>query len=159
MPYNEAFWEQFAHQGKRVITTQQAMHHEADPYLGYLTLNGRHFYARERSPYKKKLKPQKLKEPMDWVKTAECMGQITAKLHARADADVKVGLLGYHSEDEIDRAIGKDTDAFCDYVANKALSYSHQVREDFQLFTEWSQTWEVKRHRAAARRRRREVTI
>lgn len=155
MPYNDAFWEQFAHQGKRVITTQQAMHHEADPYLGYLTLNGRQFYARERSPYKKKLKPHKLVGLKDWVKTAECMGQITAKLHARADADVDGGLLSYHSEDEIVRAIGKDTNAFCDYVANRALTYSKQVREDYQLFAEWSETWEVRRRRAAARRRSR----
>lgn len=155
MPYNDAFWEQFAHQGKRVITTQQAMHHEADPYLGYLTLNGRQFYARERSPYKKKLKPHKLVGLKDWVKTAECMGQITAKLHARADADVDGGLLSYHSEDEIVRAIGKDTNAFCDYVANRALTYSKQVREDYQLFAEWSETWELRRRRAAARRRSR----
>lgn len=155
MPYNDTFWEQFAHQGKRVITTQQAMHHEADPFLGYLTLNGRHFYARERSPYKKKLKLAKLADTKDWVKTAECMGQITAKMHARADADVDEGILSYHSEDEIVRAIGKDTVAFCDYVTNRALSYSHQVMEDYQLFKEWSESWEVKRHRSAARRRQR----
>lgn len=43
--------------------TQQAMHHEADPFLGYMTMNDRHFYARERSPYKKKLKAEKLLTP------------------------------------------------------------------------------------------------
>lgn len=139
MPYNEAFWEKFAHQGKRVITTQQAMHHEADPFLGYLTMNGRQFYGRERSPYKKKLKPHKLEGAKDWQRTAECMGQITAKLHARADADVEGDMLSYHSEDEIVRAIGKDAEAFCEYVANRALSYAHQVREDFALFKEWSE--------------------
>ncbi|MBB6691112.1 DUF2252 domain-containing protein [Cohnella xylanilytica] len=142
MPYNEAFWEEFAHQGKRVMATQQAMHHEADPFLGYLTLNGRHFYARERSPYKKKLKPHKFAEPKDWLRTAECMGRITAKMHARADADVEEGLLPYHSEDEIARAIGDDADAFRDYLANRALSYAYQVREDYSLFKEWSEAFE-----------------
>lgn len=53
MPYSESFWQAFAHQGKRVTATQQAMHHKADPYLGFLTINGREFYVRERSPYKK----------------------------------------------------------------------------------------------------------
>ncbi|MEK3885657.1 DUF2252 family protein [Paenibacillus sp. PL2-23] len=154
MPFSETFWEQFAHQGKRVITTQQAMHHEADPFLGYMTLGGRHFYTRERSPYKKKLKASKLLEPRDWEKTAQCMGQITAKLHARADADVENGILTYHSEDEIVRAIGKDTDAFCEYVANRALFYSGQVMEDYEIFKEWSAGWEVRRRRAAARKRR-----
>lgn len=155
MPFNETFWEEFAHQGKRVITTQRAMHHEADPYLGYLTLDGRQFYARERSPYKKKLKPLKLTEHKDWLKTAECMGQITAKLHARADADVEGGILSYHSEDEIVRAIGKDTGAFCKYVSERAQSYSRQVQEDYELFKGWSEAWEAGRHRSAARRRRR----
>ncbi|QMV42422.1 DUF2252 domain-containing protein [Cohnella cholangitidis] len=143
MPYNEAFWETFSHQGKRVITTQQAMHHEADPFLGYLTLGGRQFYARERSPYKKKLKPHKLEEPKDWSDAADCMGRITAKMHARADADVEHGILPYHSEEEIVRAIGKDTDAFCDYVSNRALSYAHQVKEDYALFKEWSESLEA----------------
>ncbi len=152
MPFNDEFWEQFAHQGKRVITTQQAMHHEADPFLGYLTMNGRHFYARERSPYKKKLKLLKLKESKDWLKTAECMGRITAKLHARADADVENGILSYHGEDEIVRAIGKDTEAFCNYVTNRALSYSHQVREDYSLFAEWSEAWDAKTARASRRK-------
>ncbi|MUT64674.1 DUF2252 domain-containing protein [Paenibacillus sp. NEAU-GSW1] len=142
MPYNEAFWDSFAHQGKRAITTQQAMHHEADPFLGYMTLNGRHFYARERSPYKKKLKTRKFEQLKDWIKTVECMGQITAKMHARADADVQGGLLPYHSEDEIVRAIGKDADAFCDYLTNRAFSYAKQVVEDHLLFKEWSEALE-----------------
>ncbi|RED51948.1 DUF2252 domain-containing protein [Cohnella lupini] len=138
MPYNEEFWEKFAHQGKRVIMTQQAMHHEADPFLGYLTLNGRQFYARERSPYKKKLKAHKIAEPSEWLATAESMGLITAKLHARADADVELGILSYHSEHEINTAIGKDSNAFCDYVTNRAFSYALQVKEDFGLFKEWN---------------------
>ncbi len=137
MPYNETFWEKFTHQGKRVIMTQQAMHHEADPFLGYLTLNGRQFYARERSPYKKKLKPHKIAEPNEWTTTVECMGLITAKLHARADADVEQGILPYHSEHEIVSAIGKDAKAFCDYVTNRAFSYANQVKEDYALFKEW----------------------
>jgi len=154
MPYNESFWETFAHQGKRVITTQQAMHHEADPFLGCLTLGGRHFYARERSPYKKKLKASKLAEPKDWQKSAECMGRITAKMHARADADVEDGILSYHSEDEIARAIGKDTAAFCDYVAHRALSYAYQVREDYALFAEWSESLEQRGQVKAEKPRR-----
>jgi len=144
MPYNERFWEIFAHQGKRVITTQRAMHHEADPFLGYATMLGRDFYVRERSPYKKKLKAHKLEDAKDWRKTAEVMGRITAKLHARADADMDVegNPMDYHSEDEIARAIGDDRGAFCSYVANRAFSYACQVAEDFALFKEWSESLE-----------------
>lgn len=137
MPYNESFWTYFGHQGKRVIITQQAMHHEADPYLGYLTIDDRDFYVRERSPYKKRLKVDKLTGTEDLMPVLDCMGRITAKLHARADADMEHGLMSYHSEDEINLAIGPDTDAFCDYIANWAISYAHQVEEDYALFTEW----------------------
>ncbi|MFB0842881.1 DUF2252 domain-containing protein [Paenibacillus oleatilyticus] len=137
MPYNEAFWTYFGHQGKRVIVTQQAMHHEADPYLGFLTMDGRHFYVRERSPYKKRLKADKLTEREDLLSVLDCMGRITAKLHARADADMEHGLMAYHSEEEIQRAIGPDTDAFCDYIAHWAIAYAHQVEEDYALFVEW----------------------
>jgi uncharacterized protein (DUF2252 family) len=137
MPYNERFWQQCAHQGLRVIMTQKAMHHEADPLLGYLTLGGRHFYARERSPFKKKLKLDNIDDRGDWLNVLECMGQITAKIHARADADTAHGILAHHSEDEIRLAMGEDTDSFCEYVANWALSYINQVEEDYELFPEW----------------------
>jgi len=149
MPYNEAFWDSYAHQGKRVIVTQQAMHHEADPFLGYLTMDGRHFYARERSPYKKKLKARKLEDEKDWRKTADCMGRVTAKLHARADADSDLdGVPAYHSEDEIVRAIGDDKEAFRDYVTNRARAYANQVEEDFELFKIWSEALERGKRRA-----------
>lgn len=144
MPYNESFWDMYSHQGKRVIMTQRAMHHEADPYLGYLTMEGRAFYARERSPFNKKLKADKIADMEEWLSVLQCMGRITAKLHARADADVDQGLLSHHSEDEIAGAIGDDIEGFCDYVANWALSYAHQVEEDYTLFCEWSAAFPTK---------------
>ncbi|MCZ8522161.1 MULTISPECIES: DUF2252 domain-containing protein [Paenibacillus] len=137
--HNEAFWKNMGHQGKRVILTQQAMHHEADPYLGYLTLDGRDFYVRERSPYKKRLKTDRLEGADELHEVLQTMGRITAKLHARADADMDHGLMGYHSEDEIDRAIGGDKAAFCDYIAQWAIAYAYQVEEDYVLFLEWLQ--------------------
>lgn len=139
LPYHEAFWAYFGHQGKRVTMTQQAMHHEADPFLGYMTMNDRHFYARERSPYKKKLKAEKLANADELFDVLDCMGRITAKLHARADADVDHGLMRYHSEDEIAAAIGNDVEAFCDYAADWSRAYAHQVEADYRLFAEWAQ--------------------
>lgn len=59
------------------------------------------------------------------------MGRITAKLHARADADVDHGLMRYHSEDEIAAAIGNDVEAFCDYAADWSMAYAHQVEADY----------------------------
>jgi uncharacterized protein (DUF2252 family) len=138
MPYDETFWEAFGHQGKRVVMTQKAMHHEADNYLGYLTVDGRDFYVRERSPYKKRLKLESLETAEELEETVDCMGRITAKMHARADADVRSGVLAYHSEEEIERAMGDDEDAFCATIAHWAISYADQVEHDYRLFVEWT---------------------
>ncbi|OZI11424.1 hypothetical protein CEW92_11735 [Bacillaceae bacterium SAS-127] len=136
MPYNEAFWEAFPHQGKRVIMTQRAMHHQVDPHLGYATIDGRDFYVRERSPYKKKLKLEAIKSLEDMMETVEQMGAITAKVHARADADINEGILSYHSEEEILTAIGEDVDGFVHYISHWAFSYANQVERDYAYFME-----------------------
>lgn len=137
LPYSESFWAHFGHQGKRVVTTQQAMHHQADAYLGYLTVEGRDFYVRERSPYKKRLKPQNIQSIQDMRQVLRAMGKLTAKMHARADIDVASGILSYHSEQEIAHAIGSDTDGFARHIADWSYLYANQVERDYALFTEW----------------------
>ncbi|GGF92741.1 hypothetical protein GCM10010912_42210 [Paenibacillus albidus] len=139
MPYSESFWDYFGHQGKRVTATQQAMHHKADPYLGFLTMEGRHFYVRERSPYKKRLKPKDIATAEDMLRVLEVMGSLTAKMHARADADVDNGLLPYHSEKEIAKAMGPDPDAFARHLSHWAYAYAGQVEKDYSMFCEWVQ--------------------
>ncbi|RCW44931.1 DUF2252 domain-containing protein [Paenibacillus prosopidis] len=137
MPYDETFWSMFGHQGQRVTMTQKAMHHEADPYLGWLSIGERHFYVRERSPYKKRLKLESLETMGDLLSVTECMGHLTAKMHARADADVEQGILSYHSEKEIVKAMGSDEDGFCLSIGQWAISYADQVEHDYSLFTDW----------------------
>lgn len=139
LPYSESFWNHFGHQGKRVVTTQQAMHHQADAYLGYITIEDRDFYVRERSPYKKRLKPQNIQSMDDMRQVLQAMGKLTAKMHARADIDVANGILSYHSEQEIARAIGYDVHSFARYVADWSYLYSDQVERDYALFTDWYQ--------------------
>ncbi|WP_172255180.1 DUF2252 domain-containing protein [Saccharibacillus deserti] len=138
MPYSESFWETFVHQGKRVTATQQAMHHEADPYLGFMTIDGRHFYVRERSPYKKRLKLEDLKTTEDMDRVLTLMGRLTAKMHARADLDVSLGILPYHSEKEIAQAMGDDPESFAKHISQFAYAYADVVERDYALFTEWT---------------------
>ncbi len=139
LPYREEFWREFGHQGRRVAATQQAMHHEADPFLGYLTFGGKQYYIRERSPYKKKLKLSDLEGKKDFLEALEIMGRITAKAHARADADVENGVLAYHSEDEIAEAMGEKSGVFARDLAMWAVSYARQTEADYQLFLDWVQ--------------------
>ncbi|BAU26318.1 uncharacterized protein (DUF2252 family) [Aneurinibacillus soli] len=137
LPYNEGFWQRHSHQGERVITTQKAMHHHEDPYLGFITIGDRHFYVRERSPFKKRVKAKHLTDVKEINSTVEIMGRITAKIHARADTDVQRDLLSYHSEEEILRAIGGDFEAFCAQIIFWSMMYKQQVKEDYVLFCDW----------------------
>ncbi|KAA9000375.1 DUF2252 domain-containing protein [Paenibacillus spiritus] len=137
LPYSESFWLRFSHQGERVTATQRAMHHRADPYLGYFSLDGRDFYVRERSAYKKRLKLEDIESFEDMEKTVVHMGRLTAKLHARADSDIAEGLLPYHSEEEIAGAMGPDGKAMARYLSRWASLYADQVETDYTLFQQW----------------------
>jgi uncharacterized protein (DUF2252 family) len=134
LPHNDAFWQRFPHQGECVIMTQRAMHHKADPYLGYFTMDGDHYYVRERSPYKKRIKADQIETLDDFINTVETMGKITAKLHARADQDVEKNLISYHSEEEILKAIGDDEDIFLHQLSFYAMAYAKQVHSDYEIF-------------------------
>jgi len=137
LPYRAQFWEKYEHQGERVITTQKAMHHLEDPYLGYLTMDDRHFYVRERSPYKKKVKANLLQTVEDIDSTVEIMGRITAKIHARADVDFQADLFSHESEKEILKAIGNEFDTFCSQIVFTSMVYKEQVKSDYELFCQW----------------------
>ncbi|TSI10667.1 DUF2252 domain-containing protein [Lysinibacillus sp. BW-2-10] len=137
LPYRDEFWAKYEHQGMRVVATQKAMHHLEDPYLGYLTIDGREFYVRERSPYKKKVKATQILTPEDFDATVEIMGKVTAKIHSRADVDTEHELFEHESEEEILLAIGNDFDAFKEQLTFAAMTYKEQVNHDFDLFCEW----------------------
>jgi hypothetical protein len=58
-------------------------------------------------------------------------------MHARADADVDKGILDYHSEQEIAKAMGADPKAFARYIAEWAYGYAGQVEKDYDMFADW----------------------
>lgn len=131
LPYNEPFWELYAHQGQRVVATQKAMHHLEDPYLGYTTIGTKEYYIRERSPFKKKVKPKQLKTVKDYEKTLEVMAKVAAKIHARAE--VLTTTTYTHSEQEIMKAM-KNAERFTRTISRIAFLYKQQVKVDFEIF-------------------------
>lgn len=137
LPYRQLFWDKYGHQGERVVETQKAMQHLEDPHLGFVTMDDRHFYVRERSPYKKKVKADKLLTAEDFDLTLETMGKVTAKIHARADVDSEEELFSHHSEEEILRAIGDRFDIFCVQIVFAAITYKEQVKADYEIFCQW----------------------
>lgn len=136
LPFSETFWAHYEHQGARVVGTQKAMHHLEDPHLAYVTMDGQEYYIRERSPYKKKVKPKNYSDLGDYFVTTSIMGQIAAKIHARADIDYS-DVFTYHSEVEILNAIGKHLDLFIESTTLQAMHYKELVYSDYELFKEW----------------------
>lgn len=139
LPYQDLFWAHYEHQGARVVGTQKAMHHLEDPHLAFITMNGQEFYIRERSPYKKKIKPKNYKDVEDYFTTTSLMGKIAAKIHARADIDYS-HVFTYHSEEEILKAIGKERNVFIEHTILQAMSYKETVYTDYALFKNWVET-------------------
>ncbi|MBQ0140324.1 MAG: DUF2252 family protein [Kurthia sp.] len=134
--YNERFWKHYAHQGARVVGTQKAMHHLEDPYLAYVTMNDTEYYIRERSPFKKKVKPKNYKAIEDYYETTEIMGKVAAKIHARADNDYSE-LIEHQSEKEILSTIGDYQAVFIDFLIHNAMAYKDIVNQDYQVFKQW----------------------
>ena len=135
-PYNEEFWKKYEHQGARVIETQKAMHHLQDPHLTFVTLDDVQYYIRERSPFKKKVKPKHYRSEEEFSVTTEIMGKIAAKIHARADSDTS-DLFDYQSEEVILKEIGKNVDIFIYKTTLQALHYLDIVKKDYELFKEY----------------------
>lgn len=136
--YSEKFWSAFEHQGARVVGTQKAMHHLEDPHLTYVTMNGQDYYVRERSPYKKKVKPKHYQSLEDYIVTAEIMGKIAAKIHSRADIDYS-DVFTYQSENEILERIGQHRKLFVESTVLQAMHYKQLVYSDYELFKGWTQ--------------------
>ncbi|TGB04610.1 DUF2252 domain-containing protein [Halobacillus salinus] len=136
-PYDEQFWQDNKHQGKRVIHTQKAMHHKEDPYLGYFSFHGKDFYVRERSPFSKELKDKHWQDHKDVKRTMKTMAAISAKAHARADVDIDEGVMDYHSEEAILEAIGSSKKLFRHQLSVWSKYYQTVVEQDFELFKEW----------------------
>lgn len=135
LPTHPLFQNELVHDGARVIATQRAMVHSEDPYLGYLTIDHKEYYVRERSPYKKRLKVKNIKDEQSLIDTLIIQAQITAKIHARADDDA--GLLPYESSQKINEAIGEAEELFVRQIVRWAHMYSEQVQFDYVAFKEW----------------------
>ncbi len=124
------------HHGRRVVMTQKAMHHKEDPYLGWMTIQGREFYLREHSSFSEELAPEALKTFNNMKQTVEIMAQITAKTHARADEDIH-HLFNHQNEVMILDAIGDDAERFAVDMTRWAVHYKRQVEFDYEIFKEW----------------------
>ncbi|MCC5891658.1 DUF2252 family protein [Exiguobacterium sp.] len=135
LPTHPLFEDGLSHQGARVTAAQRAMVHSHDPYLGYLTIDGNEYYVRQRSPYKRKVKAKHIKNEGALIATLKVQAEITAKIHARADADANV--LDYEASEHIAAAIGDARALFVRQISRWARFYAAQVRFDHEAFQSW----------------------
>lgn len=120
--------------GARVAHAQRAMHNDPDQHLGWVTVLGRPFSIRERSPFKKRFKQERLKKAEDFIALSHAWGTCLAAAHARGDEDHGDGLVEHCFESEVTRLIQGHEKDFCKEVRHFALRYADQVMEDFNLF-------------------------
>jgi uncharacterized protein (DUF2252 family) len=108
------------HEGRRVAEGQQKMQTVADPFLGYTTIEGRHFLVRQLSDHKASIDLANLRGKA-LLEYAVVCGELLAKGHARSKCGVIAGYCGNSSR--LDAA-----------VAKFAKAYADQTESDFTQF-------------------------
>ena len=116
------------HPGQRVATAERVMlGRRASPLLGWLTLGGRAFSVRPRSPRKDDVDLDDLKDREDFVQAATAWGRLLAAAHTRAASSPLVA-------DDFAAAararIGDDAAAFAALVREVAQAYADQTEVD-----------------------------
>ncbi|MBY0356828.1 MAG: DUF2252 domain-containing protein [Candidatus Obscuribacterales bacterium] len=122
----------FDNHGQRVVAGQRIVQSASDIFLGWTQFdNGRHFYIRQLRDTKVKPEPE-LWEGPQLVESAEVMGAVLAKAHARSgDAAIIKGYLG--TKDTFDRAL-----------MQFALPYADQTEKDHALLVEAVRSGKIK---------------
>jgi len=109
------------HQGKRVAQGQKKMQTVSDPFLGYTTIDSRHFLVRQLADHKAAIDPLELKGTALLEYGSVC-GDVLAKAHARTgDAGAIAGYCGKSAA--LDNAL-----------AGFAKLYADQTESDYEQF-------------------------
>ena len=122
------------YEGQRVAEGQQRMQTVADPFLGYTTIDGRHFLVRQLCDHKASIDLANLKGTALREYAVVC-GELLAKGHARSgDAGAIAGYCG--NSTKLDTALAKFAKAYadqteCDFDQFKKAIAKGRVRAVF----------------------------
>jgi uncharacterized protein (DUF2252 family) len=98
------------HQGRRVVEGERAMQVQSDPFLGWTTMDGRHYLVRQLNDHKAAIQLENLRSPGLLEYAAVC-GEMLARGHARAgDCSMIAGYLGRSTR--FDEAVSKFAEAY-----------------------------------------------
>ncbi len=107
------------HQGRRVAEGERLMQLQSDPFLGWTTMEGRHYLVRQLNDHKASIQLGDLKRsPL--IEYAEVCGELLARGHARSgDSSMLAGYLG-------------TSKTFDDAVGSFAAAYADQTERDWR---------------------------
>jgi hypothetical protein len=107
------------------------MQTETDPFLGWTTIEGRHYLVRQLADHKAAIDPRELKGET-LLEYATVCGKVLAKAHARTgDAAALYGYCGDAAK--LDKAIGEF-----------ATAYADQTGKDYDKFLKAIKAGEIK---------------
>jgi uncharacterized protein (DUF2252 family) len=116
-PYLPALKTRVSHEGRRVVGAQRLLQALGDPFLGWTTIDGRHYFVRQMKNMKASVPIEFLTgEPFEFWCWA--CGALLSRAHARTGDAARIA--GY---------IGK-SDTFASAMADFAESYGNQTEQD-----------------------------
>ena len=113
------------HEGQRVAEGQKRMQTAADPFLGYTTIDGRHFLVRQLSDHKAAINPMNLRGTA-LLQYALVCGDVLAKGHARTgDAAAIAGYCG--NSTKLDAALGDFAKLYADQTEDDYTEFKNAI--------------------------------
>ena len=114
------------HEGQRVAQGQHRMQSLSDPFLGWTTLEGRHFLVRQLADHKAGLEPGDLDGP-SLLAYARVCGEVFGRAHARTgDAGALAGYAG--KTGRLDAALASFASAYADQTEADHAAFVRAVR-------------------------------
>ena len=131
----QAWRKLFPNEGIRHAAAFHAIAEHPDAYLGWLTMNGKVFSVRERSPFKKDYPTHKLSSGKAYRKLARQWGEILAREHLRGAQALNRGKAAPFADAVCQRLEGRE-EQFIGVVSTLAKAYADCVAQDYQVFME-----------------------
>lgn len=133
--HQQAWRKLFPNEGIRHAAAFHAIAEHPDAYLGWLTMNGKVFSVRERSPFKKDMPTHKLSGGKSYRKLASQWGEILAREHLRGAQAIHRGHSAPFANAVCQRLEGREAQ-FIEVVSTLAIAYADCVSQDYQVFVE-----------------------
>lgn len=113
---------------------------QSDPFLGWTTLEGRHYLVRQLNDHKASIQVEDLRDT-ELLEYAEVCGEMLARGHARSgDCQELAGYLG-------------GSQRFDEAVVQFAVAYADQTEKDWKELVEWRKKKPMNPRRKPVRKR------